>query len=71
MKASVSLRLFFAFMSCMLWTGIYFTGFTTVNWLLYLPAAVSLFAAITGICPSLLFITKLVSGKQKEIQQNK
>jgi hypothetical protein len=67
MKATVSLRLFFAFLSCMLWIGIYFTGFTTVNWLLYLPAGVSLFAAITGICPGLLLITRLVSGKQKQV----
>lgn len=66
MKASLSLRLFFAFLSCMLWAGIYLTGFTTVSWLLYLPAAVSLFAAITGICPSLMLITKMVSGDQKD-----
>ena len=66
MKASVSMRVFFFFLSCMLWAGIYLTGFATVSWLLYLPAAVSLFAAITGICPSLMLITKMVSGDQKE-----
>ncbi|WP_431212889.1 hypothetical protein ACQ86N_45805 [Puia sp. P3] len=66
MKASASLRLFFAFLSCMLWAGIYLTGFATVSWLLYLPAAVSLFAAVTGICPSLMLIDKMVSGKQKQ-----
>ncbi|QHT69662.1 DUF2892 domain-containing protein [Rhodocytophaga rosea] len=66
MKAPVSMRIFFAFMSAMLWTGIYFTGFSVVNWLLYLPAAVSLFAAITGICPSLMVITKLMDLNQKQ-----
>lgn len=66
MKASLSMRIFFAFMSTLLWMGIYFTGFTTVNALLYLPATVFLFAAITGICPSLLVITKLVDLAQKQ-----
>src|SRR5258706_5299315 len=39
--------------------GIYCTGFSTVNWLLYLPAASFIFAAITGICPSLIAISKM------------
>lgn len=60
------MRIFFAFMSCMLWAGIYFTGFITVNWLLYLPAAVSLFAAITGFCPSLTAINKITGINQGE-----
>ncbi|MFT3822847.1 MAG: hypothetical protein QM731_02960 [Chitinophagaceae bacterium] len=64
MKAPASLRIFFAFMSCLLWAGIFLTGFATVSWLLYVPAAVSLFAAITGICPSLVLITKIVTGKE-------
>lgn len=66
MRASVSMRLFFGFMSCMLWAGIMLTGFANVNWLLYVPAVVSLFAALTGICPSLILIQKLVAGKRKQ-----
>ena len=67
MKASPSLRVFFLFLSCVLWAGIYLTGFAAVSWLLYLLAAILLFAAITGICPSLLLITKMVAGNKKEI----
>lgn len=66
MKAPLAMRIFFAFLSSLLWIGIYFTGFATVHGLLYLPAAVSLFAALTGICPSLLLITKLVNLAQKQ-----
>jgi len=39
MRASVSMRIWFAFVGIILWAGIYLTGFSTVNWLLYLPAA--------------------------------
>jgi len=64
MKASKSMRIWFAFVGIILWTGIYFTGFTTVNWLLYLPAAGFIFSAITGICLSLVVIGKMFGFKK-------
>lgn len=65
MKAPFSMRLWFAVMAAILWTGIYFTGFSLVNWLLYVPAIGLMFASIIGICPSQLAILKLFGNKQK------
>ena len=59
MRTSKSMRIWFAFVGIILWTGIYLTGFSTVNWLLYLPAAGFIFSAITGICLSLTAISKM------------
>jgi hypothetical protein len=70
MKSPKSMRVWFAFMGAMLWTGIYLTGFSTVNGLLYLPACVSVFAAITGVCPSQMIIFKLFKVKIKETPDN-
>ncbi len=63
MKASKSMRVWFAFMGSLLWAGIYFTGFSTVNWMIYVPAAGFIFAAITGFCPSQIGIFKLFDKK--------
>ena len=63
MKASKSMRVWFALVGIMLWTGIYFTGFSNVSWLLYLPAAGFIFAAVTGLCLSLTAISKMVGLK--------
>ena len=49
-----ALRLTFIFMASLLWLGLLLTGFNTVHWLLYLPAAFMTFAGITGICPGLI-----------------
>lgn len=38
--------------------GIWHTGFDKASWILYVPVAFSLFAGITGICPSLIFWQK-------------
>jgi hypothetical protein len=65
MKAPVSMRLWFAFLAAMIWTGIYFTGLSIASWLLYLPAAGLTIAAIIGFCPSQIVITKLFRLKQK------
>ncbi|MEP6844926.1 MAG: hypothetical protein ABI861_02955 [Panacibacter sp.] len=59
MKASKSMRIWFALVGTILWTGIYLTGFSNVNWLLYVPAAGFIFAAITGLCLSLTAISKM------------
>jgi hypothetical protein len=59
MKATTSMRVWFAFFGAVIWIGIILTGFSNVHWLLYIPAAGLIFAAITGICPSQIMINKL------------
>jgi hypothetical protein len=59
MKASKSMRVWFAFVGAILWAGIYLTGFHNTNWLLYIPAAGFILGAIIGICPSLTVISKI------------
>ena len=66
MKASKSMRIWFAFVGLILWAGIYLTGFSNVNWLLYVPAAGFVFSAITGICPSLAAISKMFGFRIKD-----
>ena len=63
MKATTAMRVWFAFFGAVIWIGIILTGFSTVHWLLYIPAAGLTFAAITGICPSLIIINKLLGVK--------
>ncbi|MHB1567140.1 MAG: hypothetical protein ACYCXG_10575 [Acidiferrobacter sp.] len=43
----------------MILLGIALTGFTRVNGLLYVPAALLGFAGITGVCPGLRFWQRL------------
>jgi hypothetical protein len=59
MSTSIPMRLWFAVVGIILWTGIYLTGFSNIHWLLYVPAAGFIFSAITGICPSLTAISKM------------
>jgi len=54
-----SLRIFFLFMASFILLGIWLTGFNNIHWLLYIPPAFLLFAAITGICPGLIILKKL------------
>jgi len=54
-----ALRLTFIFMASLIWIGLWLTGFNSVHWLLYLPAAFMTFAGITGICPGLI-MNKLI-----------
>ena len=61
------MRIWFAIMGVILWLGIYLTGFSTVNWLIYLPAAGFVFAAITGICPMQISISKMFGTKVTEV----
>jgi len=60
LKITKSIRLFFILLSTLLLVGIGLTGFSTVHWLLYLPAGVLMLGGIIGICPG-LFLTKLVT----------
>ncbi|MEK7735069.1 MAG: hypothetical protein AAB329_06470, partial [Pseudomonadota bacterium] len=44
--------------------GIWLTGFNTVHWVLYLPAAFFISAAVTGICPGMGFSRLLFPPKK-------
>jgi hypothetical protein len=66
MRTLKSMRVWSAFVGAILWTGIYLTGFSTVHWLLYVPAAGFIFSAITGICPSLTAASKMFGVSIKE-----
>ncbi len=59
-----SMRFFFLIAGVILWVGIWLTGFETVHWLLYLPATFFIFAAVTGICPGLIFSNMLFGEKK-------
>ena len=52
-------RMLFLIMSVLISGGIYLSGYQSVHWLLYVPAAALLFAAISGICPGLILLKKL------------
>jgi len=67
MKVLKSMRLWFAFVAVLLWIGIYLSGFSNVHWLLYLPAAGFVFAAVTGLCLSLTAISKMSGFILKKI----
>jgi len=59
MRASKSMRVWFAFVGMILWMGIYLAGFSTASWVLYVPAAGLILGAVTGLCPSLTVISKI------------
>lgn len=56
------MRFFFLVVASVIWTGIWLTGFHTVHWLLYVPAAFFVFAVVTGICPGIIF-SNLLFGR--------
>jgi hypothetical protein len=62
-KISTSMRFFFLVASTWLWLGIWLTGFTTIHWIIYIPAVFFLFAAATGICPGIIISTALFPEK--------
>jgi len=62
-KVGAPIRFFLFFVSTVIWGGIWHTGFEVVSWILYLPAAFLLLAAITGICPGIIFAKMLFKGK--------
>jgi hypothetical protein len=58
-----SMRLFLFVVGSVIWAGIWLTGFAVVHWLLYVPAVFLYFAAITGICPGMIF-SRFVMGEK-------
>ena len=64
MRIGRTMQLWFAGPVVMLWLGIYLTGFEQVSFLIYLPAVMSLFAFLTGLCPGMMLV-RLASGKME------
>jgi hypothetical protein len=58
-NASTSMRLLFLTIAALIWVGIWLSGYNSVHWILYLPAAFLTFAAATGICPGLHILGKI------------
>jgi ABC-type polysaccharide/polyol phosphate export permease len=58
-NASTPMRTLFLMIAVLIWVGIWLSGYDTVHWILYLPAAFLTFAAVTGICPGLHIFGKL------------
>ncbi len=54
-----ALRMLFLSVAGVILLGIGLTGFDKVSWVLYLPFAFLTFAGITGICPGLIFWSKM------------
>ena len=65
MKASPAIRFFLFVVSSVIWLGIWLTSFELAHWVLYLPAGLLLFAAISGICPGLI-ISRLIFPNKDE-----
>jgi hypothetical protein len=66
MKAPLTMRVWFALLGALLWAGIFLTGFSAVNWLLFFPAAGLTLASTIGFCPSQIAIGKLFGGQKKK-----
>ena len=58
-----SMRFFFWGAGSVIWLGIYLTGFDVVHWVSYLPAVFFIFAAVTGICPGIIFSKMIFKDK--------
>ena len=54
-----AMRAFFLFTALLLWAGIWLTGIDVVHWLVYIPAVFLVIAAVTGICPGMVFLKKI------------
>ena len=58
------MRLFRMSGGALLWLGIWHTGFAAASWILYLPAAMFVFAAATGICPGAIVSRQILPPKE-------
>lgn len=65
-KISNAMRLLFFAVGSVIWVGIWLTGFSTVHWLLYVPAALLILAAATGICPGMIFSNMICGSKEEK-----
>ena len=64
MRISKEMQRWFAGPMIMLWLGIYFTGFDKVNFLIYIPAAMSVFAFSTGLCPGMMMVRRRMNKQR-------
>lgn len=62
-KVGAPIRFFLFTISAVIWAGIWHTGFDVASWILYIPAAFLLLAAITGLCPGIMFSNMLFKNK--------
>jgi len=62
-KIGMPIRAFLFIASSLIFAGIWLTGFNIAHWLLYLPAIFFMFAAISGICPGIIFMKKVFKEK--------
>jgi hypothetical protein len=60
-----AMHFFFLAAGSVIWLGIYLTGFSTAHWVSYVPAVFFMFAAVTGICPGIIFSNSLFKDKTK------
>ena len=61
-----AMRFFFLVAGGIIWLGIWLTGFAAAHWLLYVPAVFFIFAAVTGICPGIIFSRMLFPPARKD-----
>ena len=61
-KLGLPMRLFFLFTGAVMSLGVWLTGVEVVHWLLFVPPVFFLIAAVTGICPGIIFWNR-VAGK--------
>lgn len=59
------LRAFLLMGGIVTWLGIWDTGFRAASWILYIPAVMFVFGAVTGICPGAILARTIFKGKGK------
>ena len=62
-KASKAVRVFFLNTSVIAMIGIWLSGFNTVHWFSYFIPTFFFIAAVTGICPGMIFLRKIFGEK--------
>jgi ABC-type polysaccharide/polyol phosphate export permease len=64
-KINAAMRFFLLVIGSVILLGMWLTGFDKTHWLLYVPVVFFYFAAVTGICPGLVFSGMLFPDKAK------
>ena len=54
-----AVRMQFLLMAVIILIGIWLSGFDQVQWFLYIPLVMLVFAGVTGICPGMMIWEKL------------
>ena len=69
-KVGAPIRFFLFTTSVIIWAGIWHTGFNNSSWILYIPAIFLPLAAVTGICPGMMFANKLFKHDPNQYRSN-